>query len=398
MISKLKITDNIWWTGFNDRRTQLFENLWPLPHGVAYNSYVIVDEKCALIDTAHALAGADFLESLASILDGRRLDYLVVNHMEPDHSGEIGDVARLYPGVKIVGNKRTFSILEAYFGPSDNLVEVVDGDTLALGRHTLQFFLTPWVHWPETMMSFELTEGVLFSGDAFGSFGAIDGGVFDDQAVFDSLREEEMRRYYSNVVGKYSSFVQKALARLAGLPVKVVCPVHGLVWRGDPARVMGLYDRWSHYEADNAVVIVYGTLYGYTARMADHIARLLAAEGVRDVRVYDASKTHLSYIISEIWRCRGVIIGSCAYNAQMFPAIEALTSKIALIGVKQRLWGLFGTFSWNGGGVRNLAAFAQGASLKLASEPVEIQGAPTEEKLAPCAVLARAMAEALKKA
>lgn len=240
--------------------------------GVSYNSYLIKDEKCALMDTVESGSDRSYLDWLADTLEGRPLDYLVIHHMELDHSGEIENLIRQYPDVRIVGNAKTFRVLEAYFGKLPNLVEVKDGDTLSLGYHNLKFVFTPWVHWPETMMSYDTTDGVLFSGDAFGMFGATDGGVFDDQVDF-ARYESEMRRYYSNIVGKYSGMVQKALAKLSSARIGAICPLHGLVWRSDPARVIGLYDRWSRYEADDAAVVIYASMYGNTAQMADHIAR-----------------------------------------------------------------------------------------------------------------------------
>lgn len=348
-----KLSERIYWTGVYDRRKHLFENMWPLPEGVSYNSYLIKDEKCALMDTVESGSDRSYLDWLADTLEGRPLDYLVIHHMELDHSGEIENLIRQYPDVRIVGNAKTFRVLEAYFGKLPNLVEVKDGDTLSLGYHNLKFVFTPWVHWPETMMSYDTTDGVLFSGDAFGMFGATDGGVFDDQVDF-ARYESEMRRYYSNIVGKYSGMVQKALAKLSSARIGAICPLHGLVWRSDPARVIGLYDRWSRYEADDAAVVIYASMYGNTAQMADHIARRIAEAGVRDIRVYDVSKTHVSYLISEIWRCRGVLLGSCAYNTQMFPLMENLTRDLLHAGPKDRLLGVFGTYSWNGGGVKNL--------------------------------------------
>ena len=231
-----KLSERIYWTGVYDRRKHLFENMWPLPEGVSYNSYLIKDEKCALMDTVESGSDRSYLDWLADTLEGRPLDYLVIHHMELDHSGEIENLVRQYPDVRIVGNAKTFRVLEAYFGKLPNLVEVKDGDTLSLGYHNLKFVFTPWVHWPETMMSYDTTDGVLFSGDAFGMFGATDGGVFDDQVDF-ARYESEMRRYYSNIVGKYSGMVQKALAKLSSARIGAICPLHGLVWRSDPARV-----------------------------------------------------------------------------------------------------------------------------------------------------------------
>ena len=391
-----KLSERIYWTGVYDRRKHLFENMWPLPEGVSYNSYLIKDEKCALMDTVESGSDRSYLDWLADTLEGRPLDYLVIHHMELDHSGEIENLIRQYPDVRIVGNAKTFRVLEAYFGKLPNLVEVKDGDTLSLGYHNLKFVFTPWVHWPETMMSYDTTDGVLFSGDAFGMFGATDGGVFDDQVDF-ARYESEMRRYYSNIVGKYSGMVQKALAKLSSARIGAICPLHGLVWRSDPARVIGLYDRWSRYEADDAAVVIYASMYGNTAQMADHVARRIAEAGVRDIRVYDVSKTHVSYLISEIWRCRGVLLGSCAYNTQMFPPMENLNRELLHAGRKERLLGVFGTYSWNGGGVKNLNAFAEQIGWETVAPSAEILGRPTCEKYAACDALADAMACRLKK-
>lgn len=394
MYCKQQVNERIFWTGVNDRRKELFENLWPLPDGVSYNSYLIRDEKCVLMDTVENGSDGSYMDWIDETLQGRELDYLVIHHMELDHSGEIENLISRFPNVKIIGNCKTFRVLEGYFGKRDNLVEVKDGDTLNTGHHNLKFVFTPWVHWPETMMTYDTTDGVLFSGDAFGMFGAPDGGVFDDQVDF-SRYESEMRRYYSNIVGKYSTMVQKALAKLSGTEIRTICPLHGLVWRSDPGRVIGLYDRWSRYEADEAVVVIYASMYGNTAQMADYIAHRIATEGIRDIRVYDVSKTHVSYLINEIWRCRGVILGSCAYNAQMFPLMENLTRDLLHMGVKNRLLGLFGTYSWNGGGVKNLNLFAEQIGWEVVAPSAEIFGRPDGEKYGDCDTLATAMAARL---
>ena len=360
---KVKVTDRIYWLGTNDRRKHLFENLWPLPDGVSYNSYLVTDEKTALLDTIEMGTGGDYvgwIERLLTEAGRTALDYLVINHMEPDHSGEIGDIVRRWPQVRIVGNCKTFKILEGYYGITENLVEVGEGGTLDLGHYKLQFVMTPWVHWPETMMTYDTTEHILFSGDAFGTFGTLDGAIFDDEiADFDTRYLGEMRRYYSNIVGKYSNMVQKAFAKLGSVPIDTICPLHGPVWRSEPKKVIDLYDRWSRYEAEPGVVIIYGSMYGNNAATADYIARKCAEAGIRDIRVRDASKTHLSYLIDDVWRYRGVILGSCAYNAQMFPTVERLTTELLHMGVKNKALGLFGSYSWNGGGVKNLKIFAE---------------------------------------
>lgn len=394
---KIKVTDRIYYLGVNDRRKQLFENMWPLPNGVAYNSYLIVDEKTALIDTVEMGTSLSYVQQVEEVLDGRDLDYLIINHMELDHSGEVGEIVRRYPNVHIVGNAKTFKILEAYYGITNNLLTVCDGATLSLGHHELKFILTPWVHWPETMMTYDVTDGVLFSADAFGTFGTLDGGIFDDELDFESYREE-MRRYYSNIVGKYSNMVQKAFAKIAaaGIDIRTICPLHGPVWRTNPSKVIELYDRWSQYKSRDGVVVIYASMYGNTAVTADYIARRLSEAGVREIKVHDISKTHISYLISDIWKYKGVILGSCAYNAEMFPLMETLTRELQHMGVKEKYLGLFGSYSWNGGGVRNLQCFAETIGWEQVATAVDIFGSPTPEKLAACDALATAMAERIR--
>lgn len=396
MYTMQHFSDKIIWMGVNDRRKQLFENLWPLPDGVSYNSYLVRDEKCALMDTVEAGSDRHYLDWVESALDGRKLDYLVIHHMELDHSGEIENLIARFPGVKIVGNSKTFNVLEAYYGRLDNLMEVKEGDTLDLGHHKLKFYLTPWVHWPETMMSYDMTDGVLFSGDAFGMFGTLDGGVFDDQVVFDQRREEEMRRYFSNIVGKYSSMVQRALAKLKSENIRAICPLHGIVWRSNPGQVYDLYDKWSRYESEDGVVIIYASMYGNTAQMADYTALCLAVAGVKKIKVHDISKTHISHLINDIWRFRGVMLGSCAYNMQMFPLMENLTHELQHMGVKNKYLGLFGSYSWSGGGVKNLTRFSTEIGWEMVADPVEIYGRPTPQKFERCKDLAEAMAEKLR--
>ena len=251
-MKKIVVSNKVHYLGTNDRKKSLFENNWPLPNGVSYNSYLIADQKCALIDTLEFGSKDDYLEEIENILEGRDLDYLVVNHMEPDHSSMIGWIIRKYPNVKIVANLKAFKMLDAFYGiPEESIFEVKDGDELNLGYHNLKFVLTPWVHWPETMMTYDTTDQVLFSCDAFGSFGTLDGGIFDDEINF-SFYEDEMRRYYSNIVGKYSHMVQKAFAKLSGISIKMICPSHGPVWRTNPSKALELYDKWSRHDSDKA--------------------------------------------------------------------------------------------------------------------------------------------------
>lgn len=392
----VKINDGLHWLGTNDRRKELFENMWPLPNGVSYNSYLIVDEKTALLDTIEMGTDGSFLDRIESLLEGKPLDYLVIHHMELDHSGEIATIVHRWPKVQVIGNAKTFKVLTAYFGSlQPNLKEVKDGDKLELGKHTLNFVFTPMVHWPETMMTYETSEQILFSGDAFGTFGTLDGGVLDSKVKFEYY-EDDMRRYYSNIVGKFGTFVQKALEKLSGVPVKTICSLHGPVWQENVARVIGLYDKWSRCEAEDAVVVVYGSMYNNTARMADYIANRIANNGIKDIRVYDVSKTHLSFLISEIWRCKAVVLGSCAYNTEMFPLMEQFTREIEHYKLQKRKLAYFGSYSWSGGGVRNLRAFAERIGWDVVCDPVEIMGRPDMDKYAMCDALAKAVAESIK--
>ena len=256
--------------------------------------------------------------------------------------------------------------------------------------------MTPWVHWPETMMTYDLSEKVLFSGDAFGSFGTLDGGIFDDEIEFEEYYLDEMRRYYSNIVGKYSNMVQKAFKKLEGIDIKYICSTHGPIWRKDVNKVLSLYDKWSKFETEDGVVIIYGSMYGNTAKMADCIARKLSEQGIKKIRVHDVSKTHISYLINEIWKYKGVILGSSAYNSGMLPPMENLTRTLEHMGVKDHLLGLFGSYSWNGGGVKMLHKFYETMEWDLVSEPIDAKGIPGNETFDRCEVLAKAMADKLK--
>ncbi|MDR3134280.1 MAG: FprA family A-type flavoprotein [Prevotellaceae bacterium] len=390
----MNIIGKIDWVGVNDRRKQLFENLWPLPYGVAYNSYIINDEKTALVDTIDHSMATGYLDRIAACLQGRPLDYLIINHMEPDHAGMIGALVKQYPAVRIIGNKKTFQLLTAYFGISENLQEITENSRLELGHHHLQFLLTPWVHWPETMMTYDTTEQLLFTGDAFGSFGTLDGGIFDDQVHVERY-EDEALRYYSNIVGQFSLMVQKAIAKLKSIPVRIVCPTHGLVWRSQPSKIIDWYDRWSRHEAQPGVVIAFASMYGHTEAMADHIARCLAGQGIRDIRLFDVSKTHLSFLLSEIWKFRGVILGSCTYNGYAHPLLELLCTKLTHIKPKNKMAGAFGTYSWNGGAVNYIKKTLETLEWPLAADAIEVPGNPAHTPTGGYDQLAAAMAVAV---
>jgi flavorubredoxin len=378
--------------GVNDRRKNLFENLWPLPYGVSYNSYLIVDEKNVLIDTVDICYSELFFGKIDEVLKGAPVDYLVINHMEPDHAGCIRLLREKYPAMQIVGNKQTFGMLAGYHRITDGLYEVKEGDTLNTGAHTFRFYMAPMVHWPEVMFTYDEADKVLFSADAFGTFGTLDGGVIDKE-MNTGKYWDEMIRYYSNIVGKYGNPVQRAIQKLSGVDIEIICSTHGPVWVEQKAKAIGIYDRLSRYEGVNGVTIVYGNMYGHTEQMAETIASALSEAGVREIAMHDAGNTHMSYILRDIFNYRGVMIGSPTYNGRIFPAIDSLLDQIALRDVKNRLFGYFGSFTWAGAAIKRLAAFGEEMNWEVIGDPVEQkQNISTEEQ---CAALGKAMAERL---
>ena len=372
---QIQLTENIFYVGVNDRHTDLFENHMELPNGVSYNSYLIVDDKTALIDPVEADFFEEYLFKVKSALAGRQLDYLVVNHDEPDHSGSIAAVIREYPDVQVVGNAKTFAPLEAFYGNVENKKIVAEGETLSLGSHTLQFFMVPMVHWPESMVTYEQSSKIVFSNDAFGGFGALNGGIFDDQVNLDFF-EDDMRRYYANIVGKVAMQALKAIEKLGGLEIKMIAPSHGLVWRSNIAWVIDRYTRWSKHEGEEGLVIVYGSMHGNTARMADIVAQGAAEAGIKEIKIYDIARTEVSFIMSDIWKYKGVVIGACAHYASMFPNMALLTHEINEFKPKNKSYGIFGGMSWSGGGVKTLAKIAEEGGWNMVSENVEVKGAP----------------------
>ena len=396
MNAKTLISGNIHYVGVNDRNKHLFEGLWPLPLGVSYNSYLIADETVALVDTVDACYFEVFLRKIKSIIGERPIQYLIINHMEPDHSGSIRLIRQHYPDIVIVGNKQTFGMIEGFYGVTGEQYVVKEGDFLTLGRHTLRFYLTPMVHWPETMMTFDETDGVLFSGDGFGCFGTLDGGFLDTRINTDRYWDE-MTRYYSNIVGKYGSPVQKALAKLKDLPVRVICSTHGPVWTEQAAKVVGIYDRLSRYEAEEGVVIAYGSMYGNTEQMAEAIAAELSAQGIRNIVLHNVSKSHPSYILADIFKYRGLIVGSPTYCNQIYPDIDALLDKILLREVKGRYLGYFGSCSWAGAAVKRMAEFAEKSKFEIVADPVEMKHSMKDIIYRQCEHLAQSMAGRLKK-
>ena len=393
----MEITNNIHYVGVNDRNKSLFEGLWPLPNGVSYNSYLIVDEKVALIDTVEVDFFTQYLENIREVIGDRQVDYLVINHMEPDHSGSIALVKKYFPEVQIIGNKKTFGMMSGFYGVEDaRNIEVKNGDTLSLGSHTLSFVLTPMVHWPETMVTLDISCNVLFSGDAFGCFGALNGGVIDSEINCDTFWLE-MVRYYSNIVGKYGTPVQNALKKLADVKLDYICATHGPVWHEYIQKVIGIYDRLSRYETEPGLVICYGTMYGNTERMAEAIARAASQASVKNIVIYNVSKTHHSYILRDIFRYRGLIVGAPTYNTALYHEMDVLLSEIAGKDIKgNHLLGWFGSHGWASKAVAEIQRWNdERLHFEPVGEPVDMKQALTPETRAKCEALGRAMAARL---
>ena len=394
MYKPVEINENLFYVGVNDRTKNLFENLWPLPKGVSYNSYVLRDEKTALIDTVDISFTDVFLNKLEVVLDGRPLDYLVINHMEPDHSGALIFLLNKYPNIKIVGNARTADMLKGYYDITNNIEVIKDGDEISLGKNTLQFYLTPMVHWPETMMTYVKESKTVFAGDAFGTFGTLDGGVTDSQLNPD-FYWDEMVRYYSNIVGKYGGPVQKALRKFKDVEINTICATHGPVWTEpeNVSRVIALYDKLSNYEGDKGLVIAYGSMYGNTEQLAESIASEAAANGVRNIVMHNLSKSNLSYVIQDIYKYKGLIIGSPTYDSKLYPAVQTLVNTLENKNLKNRYFGFFGSHSWAGTSVRILADFADKMQFEKICSPIDMKQSLNKEVYEKAMTLGKNMAQ-----
>lgn len=394
MYFNTEIANDIFYVGVNDRIKDKFENMLPLPYGVSYNSYLIVDEKVALVDTVEISFGDVFIDKIQSQLNGRQVDYLIINHMEPDHSGSLSVLRKYYPDVTLVGNKKTLEMVTGYYGIDDNTLEITDGGTLSLGKHTLQFHLTPMVHWPETMMTFDETEKVLFSGDAFGCFGTLDGGVLDSEINLDKYWDE-MYRYYANIVGKYGSPVQKALQKLTPVDIQIICSTHGPVWKEQVSKAVDIYDQLSRYEGKEGAVIVYGSMYGNTERMAEAVAQGLIENGIKNVIMHNVSKSDASVILRDIFKYKGLIIGSPTYCNDLHPEIHSLLTKIEIRQVKKRDFGFFGSYTWAGITTKKLAEFGEKMKWRSVDFSIEEKMSLKDNNYKSCILLGKKLAELL---
>ena len=391
------ISTDLVYIGASDRRLALFENIYPIPNGVSYNSYLLKDEKTVLLDTVDHSVCLQFMENLAHALNGRRLDYLVVNHMEPDHAATISEVVLRYPEVKIVGNAKTLSMIKQFFDFDVDMraITVKEGDTLVTGRHTLTFVMAPMVHWPEVMVTYDLTDKVLFSADAFGSFGALNGHLYADEIDVEHQYLDEARRYYTNIVGKYGPSVQALLKKASGLDIKLVCPLHGLIWRKDIGWFIEKYNLWSSYTPETeGVMIAYASIYGNTENAVNILANMLSEKGVKNIAIYDVSSTHASTVVSEAFKYNKLVFAASTYNAGIFPPMEYVLNELKAHNLQNRTVALLQNGTWAAAsGNLMKGIFEAMKNMTLIEMIPTIKSAVKEAQLAELAALAEALSK-----
>ena len=392
-----KVTEDLYWVGGSDRRIELFENIFPLKDGVSYNSYLLMDEKTVLFDAADYAIGRQFLENVQAVLDGRSLDYLVVNHMEPDHCAMIEELVLRYPDVQIIGNAKTFPMIDQFFGfdLEGKKIVVKEGDTFSSGKHTLHFVMAPMVHWPEAMMTYDETDKVLFSADAFGTFKALNGNIFNDEVDFDRDWLDEARRYYTNIVGKYGMQVQNVLKKAAGLDISIICPLHGPIWRTDLDYIIGKYDTWSKYEPETkGVMIAYASMYGNTENMAEYLASVLAEAGVKDIRMHNISKTHVSELISDSFKYSHIVLAAPTYNNSIYPLMDNYLEDMKALALQNRTVAVLGNGSWAPQSTKLISAkIGEMKNMKLMEGAVTIKSSVKDAQREELESLGRQIAE-----
>lgn len=393
-----KITDSVYYVGVNDRSKTKFENMWPIPHGVSYNSYLIVDEKVALIDCVDVCYADIFFHKITQVIGDRPIDYLIIDHMEPDHSGAISLLRQRYPNIRLVGNKKTLVMLEGYHGITENTMEVKTGESIRLGSHELSFLMAPMVHWPEVMFCYEQKDKILFSADAFGSFGANDGDIFCHGDSIDPYKEE-MTRYYACIVGKYGPFVQKALKGVidAQLDLEYICSTHGKVWgvRHLP-QLLELYNDVSTYKGHEGAVVVYGSMYGHTEQLADIVAAGIADSGIRNVKCYNISFADPSEILRDVFKYKALVMGGPTYSNGLFTPLTTLMEMLRVREVKDRIYGCFGSFSWAGKASGILSAFGEEMGWEGIGSAVQLKQGDLTSVINEAYTLGQDIAERLK--
>ena len=390
------VSENTIYVGASDRRLAKFENLFPIPRGVSYNAYVILDEKTALLDTADASVGAQFLENVAAALDGRKLDYLIVDHMEPDHAKTLEETVRRYPEAKIICNAKIRDMIRNYFtfDIDARAILVAEGDTYCFGKHTFAYVMAPMVHWPEVMVTYDEKDKILFSADAFGTFGALAGNIFDDEITFDDVWMNDARRYYTNIVGKYGAQVQAVLKKAAALDIQMICPLHGPIWRENLGTLLEKYQKWSTYEPeDKTVMIAYATMYGNTENAVNVLANMLADKGVKNIAMYDVSETDVSELVAESFRCSHIVLAAPTYNGGVQPKMEAYLSDIKALALQNRTVAIIDNGTWAPtAGKQMRAVIDTMKNMTVLENPITLKSALAKNQLASLDALAEELA------
>lgn len=379
----VEIRPSIFWVGVNDRHTELFEGLWPIHNeGVSYNSYLIKDQKNVIIDLASKMSVDELVEQIGAICPVADLDFIVVNHMEPDHSGALKTVLMLAPKAVILGSKKTAEMLNSFYGITERVRIVEDGEEISLGQHILKFISIPWVHWPETIATYETNEKILFSCDAFGGYGALNGTIFDDPIVSLGWYEEQSLRYYSNIVAAFSKPVRNAAVKLANVPISIIAPSHGLVWKNHPERILELYTKWAAYDSqpgDCGVTLLYASMYANTERVMEVVAQGVVDEGV-PVKVFNVAKTNVSYILPSLWLNQGVLVGAPTYEGSLFPDMQHTLEVAHMKHIFNRTTAIFGSHAWMGGAQRQYRTLAEEYKWNLTGE-FEFFGSPSTDEM-----------------
>ncbi len=397
MHSTRKVKDDLIYVGGSDRRLSRFENLFPIPKGVSYNSYVLLDEKTVLFDTADESISRQYIENVVHALNGRPLDYMVVQHMEPDHCAMIDDMLRRYPEAKMVCSAKAVGMYAQFYGTdvAARALVVKEGDKLSTGEHTLHFVMAPMVHWPEVMVTYEKTEKILFSADAFGTFGALAGNIFEDEITFDATWMNDARRYYTNIVGKYGVQVQTLLKKAASLDIEMICPLHGPIWHKDLGLLLEKYQKWSTYEPeDKTVMIAYATMYGNTENAANVLAGMLADKGVKNIAMYDVSETDVSELVAESFRCSHLVLAAPTYNSGIQPKMEAYLSDIKALNLQNRTVAVIDNGTWAATAGKQMIGMLEGMkNMTILENPISIKSALAENQLGALEALADELAK-----
>ena len=394
------IQEDLIYVGASDRRLALFENHYPIPRGVSYNAYVVLDEKTVLLDTADAAVSDQFFENVEHALGGRALDYIIVNHMEPDHCASLGRLLEVYPETTVICNSKTLTMINQFFRTNieDRVMIIKEGDTFSSGRHVFTFVMAPMVHWPEAMVTYDTTDKILFSADAFGTWGALNGNLYNDDVNFERDWLDDARRYYTNIVGKYGPQVQALLGKAAGLEISMICPLHGPVIRSDFGFFLDKYQKWSTYEPeDKAVMIAYGSIYGGTAAAADILANKLAERGVKNITVYDTSATHSSYILADAFRCSHLVFASATYNNNIFSSMEHLLHELKAHNLSNRTVALIQNGTWGPNAGKQMREMLEGMkNMNILDGMVTIKSRLTEGQLSELDALADAIVASMQ--